>query len=84
MTRQELQSAIIKLLHTSSIPFHEKNMTVIILPVMEMEKLQSTYEVLKAEQAKMRLLNKRTESLKKKKKRIELKYQIIFDKMSTK
>lgn len=75
MTKAELQQEILKLLKTSTIPQHDKNMTEILLPVMKDDVLQNTYNALVNEQNKMTQLSE-------KKKRIELKYKVMVEKLS--
>lgn len=75
MTKAELQQEILKLLKTSTIPQHDKNMIEILLPVMKDDVLQNTYTALVNEQNKMVQLSE-------KKKRIELKYKVMVEKLS--
>lgn len=77
MTRQELQNKIIQLLNSSSIPFHEKNVTAIQLPVMPLKNMKAIYKALSEEK-------KELGEIAEKKKRLELKYQILFDKITSK
>lgn len=72
MTRDELKNEILKLLKTSSLPRHDKNMVEILLPAMKDDILQSTYRALTDEQSKMSRLDE-------KQKRIELKYQVMAE-----
>lgn len=72
MSKDELKKEILRLLKTSSLPQHDKNMVEILLPAMKDDKLQSIYNALMTEHSKMAKLDE-------KKKRIELKYQVMVD-----
>jgi len=73
--RKQLELEILELLKTSGIPLHEKAMTKILLPVMEIENLTSVLDALKIENEKLRNLDKKA-------KRLEFKYKMVFDRMS--
>ena len=75
MTKAELQQEILKLLKTSTIPQHDKNMVEILLWAMNDDVLQSTYTALVNEQNKMAQLSD-------KKQRIELKYKVMVEKLA--
>ncbi len=75
MTKAELQQEILKLLKTSTIPQHDKNMIEILLWAMKDDVLQNTYTALINEQNKMAQLSE-------KKKRIELKYKVMVEKLA--
>ncbi len=75
MDKNKLQQEILGLLESSSISEHDKNMVRILLPVMDPDVLESTFQALNAEKSKMGQLDE-------KKKRLELKYSILVDKVS--
>ena len=75
MTKAELQQEILKFLKTSTIPQHDKNMIEILLWAMKDDVLQNTYTALINEQNKMAQLSE-------KKKRIELKYKVMVEKLA--
>ncbi|MDA1061058.1 MAG: hypothetical protein O3B47_04675 [bacterium] len=75
MTREHLQKSIIKLLITSSVPEHYKRMLETLLPVMDLETLQATYDPLLIEQKKMAQLAQ-------KKIRVEHKYRVMVEKVA--
>lgn len=72
MSKDELKKEILRLLKTSSLSQHDKNMVEILLSSMKDDKLQSIYNSLMTEHSKMAKLDE-------KKKRIELKYQVMVD-----
>jgi len=73
--RKQLEGEIIELLKSSGIPLHEKAMTKILLPVMEIENLENILETLKTEKQKLDKLDKKA-------KRLEFKYKMVFDRIS--
>lgn len=74
MQKNHLQSEILKLLKISSVPQHEKNMLETLLPVMETSTLNKLHSTLIKERDSMNKLNE-------KQKRIELKYQVMVEKL---
>lgn len=72
MTKEEIKKEVLRLLTTSTITEHKKDMVRILLSSMSDEVLNSTYETLRTENEKMTKLNE-------KQKRIELKYQMMVD-----
>ena len=75
MDKNKLQQEILELLESSSISEHDKNMVRILLPVMDLAVLENTFQALNTEKSKMGQLDE-------KKKRLELKYSILVDKVS--
>lgn len=75
MDRKSLENEILELLKDSGVPIHEKTMTKILLPVMEIENLQNVYKALMQEKEQL-------EKLSKKEKRVQLKYKVMFDRMA--
>lgn len=76
MEKIELQQAILRLLTTSTLPDHDKRMVETLLPVMGGKVLEDIYNSLMTEKDKMT-------QLREKKKRIELKYQVMVDNLNT-
>lgn len=72
MTKEEIKKEILRLLPTSTITEHKKDMVRILMPAMSEEVLSHTYETLRVENEKMTKLNE-------KQKRIELKYQMMVE-----
>jgi hypothetical protein len=75
MTKEELKQAIKKLLETSKISDHLKNRINILLNVMDETVLNGIYTSLLAEKDKV-------DKIAEKKKRVELKYQMMVEKLS--
>ncbi len=75
MTREQLQKAILKLLVISTVPDHYKRMLETLLPAMDLQTLQATYDPLLLEQKKMKRLAQ-------KKKRVEHKYKVMVEKLA--
>lgn len=76
MEKIELQQAILRLLVASTLPDHDKRMVETLLPVMSGKVLEDIYNSLMKEKDKMTQLQE-------KKKRIELKYQVMVDNLNT-
>lgn len=74
MDRKKLQQEVLRLLKDSTIPEHEKRMVEILAPVMTEKVLQNIYNALSEERNKMTQLDE-------KKKRIELKYKVMVEKL---
>lgn len=74
MDRAILQHEILKFLQTSTIPEHEKTMLTTLLPIMHIQVLENMYVSLKKEQERLTQLGE-------KKKRIELKYKVMVEKL---
>lgn len=72
MTKEEIKKEILRLLPTSTITEHKKDMVRILMPAMSDEVLSHTYETLRVENEKMTKLNE-------KQKRIELKYKMMVE-----
>lgn len=75
MDKKELKQAIKKLLETSKISEHLKTMVNILLDVMDDTALNGIYTSLSSEKDKM-------DKIAEKKKRVELKYQMMVEKLS--
>ena len=75
MTREQLQKGIRKLLIVSTVPEHYKRMLETLLPAMDMQTLQATYDPLLIEHKKMGRLAQ-------KKKRVEHKYRVMVEKLA--
>lgn len=75
MDKNKLQQDILELLKSSSISEHDKQMVQILLPVMDLAVLEEIFKALSDERAKIGQLDE-------KKKRLELKYSILVDKVS--
>ena len=75
MTKEELKRAIKKLLETSKISDHLKNRINILLNVMDETALNSIHTSLSLEKDKV-------DKIAEKKKRVELKYQVMVEKLS--
>lgn len=75
MTKEELKQAITKLLETSKISEHLKTMVNILLGVMDDAALNGIYTSLSSEKDKM-------DKIAEKKKRVELKYRMMVEKLS--
>lgn len=75
MTKEELQKQIVELLPQSKISDHQKRMITLLLPAMEEKELNNVHTTLLEEVSKLK-------SLGEKKKRIELKYQVMVEKMN--
>lgn len=76
MEKIELQQAILRLLVASTLPDHDKMMVQTLLPVMSGKVLEDIYNSLMTEKDKMTQLQE-------KKKRIELKYQVMVENLNT-
>ena len=74
MTRKETEEQIRQLLKSSTITEHNKKMTETLLPIMKLPVLNKMLSTLKKEDKKMKQLSK-------KRKRVELKYQIMVEKL---
>lgn len=74
MTRKEIEKQVKKLLKTSTITEHNKTMLKTLLSVMKLAALKKILTALKKEDKKMKQLSD-------KKKRIEMKYQIMVEKL---
>jgi len=72
MTKEEIKKEILRLLPTSTITEHKKDMVRILMPAMSDEVISHTYETLKIENEKMTKLNE-------KQNRIALKYQVMVE-----
>lgn len=75
MDKKELKQAVKKLLETSKISEHLKSMVNILLDVMDDAALNGIYTSLSSEKDKM-------DKIAEKKKRVELKYQMMVEKLS--
>ncbi|OGJ42596.1 hypothetical protein A3B60_03115 [Candidatus Peregrinibacteria bacterium RIFCSPLOWO2_01_FULL_39_12] len=75
MTKEELKRAIKKLLETSKISDHLKSRINILLGVMDETALNNIYTSLSTEKDKV-------DKIAEKKKRVELKYQVMVEKLS--
>ena len=75
MTKEELQKKIVELLAQSKISDHQKRMIEVLLPAMQEKELNNIHTALFEEVSKLK-------SLAEKKKRIELKYQVMVEKMN--
>lgn len=75
MDKNKLQQDILELLKSSSIAEHDKQMVQILLPVMDVAVLDGIFKALSDERLKIGQLDE-------KKKRLELKYSILVDKVS--
>ncbi|MBD3330925.1 hypothetical protein GF354_05360 [Candidatus Peregrinibacteria bacterium] len=74
MNKELLQSEILKLLNFSSISDPEKAKIRALIEFMPKKNLKSIFKILSKEAKKIKLLNE-------KKKRIELKYKLMVDKL---
>lgn len=74
MDLKKLQQEVLELLKNSTILEHEKRMVEILAPVMTEKVLQNIYDALSEERNKMTQLDE-------KKKRIELKYKVMVEKL---
>ena len=74
MIRNEIEKEIKKLLKTSTITEHNKRMIKTLLSVIKLAALKKILTALKKEDKKMKQLSD-------KKKRIEMKYQIMVEKL---
>lgn len=75
MNKEELQKGIFELLAKSKITDHNKRMITLLLPAMQEKELNGIYDALMEEANKLN-------SLAEKKKRIELKYQVMVQKVN--
>lgn len=75
MDKKDLKQAIKKLLETSKISEHLKNIVNTLLDVMDEAVLNNIYTALLSEKEKM-------DKIAEKKKRVELKYQVMVEKLS--
>lgn len=75
MDKNSLQKEILELLKSSSISEHDKQMVQTLLPVMDLAVLEGIFKALSDEKMKIGQLDE-------KKKRLELKYSILVDKVS--
>jgi hypothetical protein len=76
INREDLQIEILRLMSQSTISEHNKRMIKILLPVLELDVLESIFKALNLEKGK-------TEKLDGKLKRIEQKYRIMVEKLSS-
>ena len=74
MDTKSLQLEILKLLKDSTISDHEKKMVQILLPVMKDSVVRRIFKALESEK-------KRMGNLDKKKRRIEMKYKVMVEKL---
>ena len=73
--REDLVVKILELLKTSSIPESKKQLLAAYLPIMQDEALQESYMTLKDEHEKLAVIDE-------KRRRLELKHQIISEKLN--
>lgn len=74
MDKKDIQNRILKLLKTSTISKHEKDMIMLLLPAMKTNVLEDVYNALLDESKKMRSLNDKIE-------RVEFKYKVMVEKL---
>lgn len=75
MNLKKIKNKVLDLLKTSSIPLSEKEMIGMVLPVMGAASLERLYALLSNE-------NKELSKLEKKKRRIEMKYQVMTENLA--
>jgi len=75
MNEKTLETKILELLPGSTIPSTQKELVVMLLPVMKLENMKGICDALENEKKKMDDLHKRKE-------RTELKYKIMIEKLT--